>query len=414
MGILYSHIVFQPPNPPTYTDDAGIMTFRKAHHDPPSANEESGRAVSTNQSSNPHEPHYLTHPIMYLTTSRGNTIPAAYFHHPQSYYTILFSHGNGEDLGITSAYAFELCAVLKTSILCYDYSGYGLSSGKPSEANVYADIDAAYTYLVSERRISPTRILLFGRSLGSGPTVELATKLGRNLAGVVLIAALTSCVRVVLNSPTTLRFDMFANIDKIGSVQVPVFCVHGMQDDVVPFSHSVELSSRAKFPLEPYWVRDAGHNNLETGRFQRDVFLRYITVLDEFKFWAAPLGIGSTRLPSTDGSKKRENIGALAKAAGCFGSRTTPDSVRTPTRAHRRRNKPSASASGGNLQIIAYANGKKGADNESLWCEDHDRVLPRPASLTEMRSSVRKSRLMGIIRRGTQIDDESELASIVR
>lgn len=292
MGLLYSHIVFQPPNPPTYDDDAGVMTFRKPRtHGLDSDDDQSTAAHSTDATAghSSADQRFVHHPIFYLQTSRGNTIPAAFFHRPGAYFTILFSHGNGEDLGITAPYCLELSNTLNASVLCYDYSGYGLADGKSSEANCYSDIQAAYTYLLDEQRINPSRILLFGRSLGSGPTVDLACRLGSNLGGVVLIAALTSCVRVVFNYVSTMRFDMFPNIDKINRVTVPVFCVHGMMDDVVPFAHGLELSRRAKYPLEPLWIRGAGHNNLESSRFQADVFTRYAAVLREFLYWTPPV-----------------------------------------------------------------------------------------------------------------------------
>lgn len=226
-------------------------------------------------------------------------------------------------MGVTASYVLELSNSLKTSVLCYDYSGYGLATGKPSESNCYADIRAAYTYLVAERRIPRKRILLFGRSLGSGPTVDLATSLGRELGGVVLIAALTSCVRVVFNNvPHTLKFDMFANIDKIDKILVPVFCVHGMVDDVVPFSHGLELSRRARYPLEPLWIRYAGHNNLESARFQYEVFLRYMKVLEEMRRWRQPdpeedAEYDAARIAANH-HRRRDSFGRLVKVAGCF------------------------------------------------------------------------------------------------
>ena len=226
-------------------------------------------------------------------------------------------------MGVTASYVLELSNSLKTSVLCYDYSGYGIANGKPSESNCYADIRAAYTYLVAERRIPRKRILLFGRSLGSGPTIDLATSLGRELGGVVLIAALTSCVRVVFNNvPHTLKFDMFANIDKIDKILVPIFCVHGMIDDVVPFSHGLELSRRARYPLEPLWIRHAGHNNLESARFQYEVFLRYMKVLQEMRRWKQPdphedAEYDAARIAANH-HRRRDSFGRLVKVAGCF------------------------------------------------------------------------------------------------
>lgn len=224
----------------------------------------------------------------------------------------------------------ELSNALRTSALCYDYSGYGLSTGKASESNCYADIRAAYTYLVAERRIAPSRIVLFGRSLGSGPTVDLAAQLGRQLGGVVLIAGLTSCVRVVFNSVTTMKFDMFANVDKMEAVEVPVFCVHGSNDDVVPFSHGLELYRKARYAVDPLWIHEAGHNNLESTRFIAEVFARYAEVLKEFRKWKPPPpppvpagaggdGDGGEQGQGQGHGKRRESFGALAKAAGCFG-----------------------------------------------------------------------------------------------
>lgn len=274
---------------------------------------------------------------------------------------------------MTASYALELSNSLKTSVLCYDYSGYGLATGKPTESNVYADIRAAYTYLISERRVPPHRIVLFGRSLGSGPTVDLAASLGSQLAGVVLIAALTSCVRVVFSgAPHTAKFDMFANIDKIGKIRVPVFCVHGMLDDVVPFSHGLELSRRARYPLEPLWIRGAGHNNLESSRFQYEVFLRYMKVLQEFRRWKAP------EEGEEDGrsmTKRRESFGALVKVAGCFG-RGEEDHGKGASGRTRARRRVSRTPSTSSNQLLLHKglsmNANHEVDLKMLWGADAD------------------------------------------
>lgn len=311
--------------------------------------------------------------------------------------------GNGEDLGITSSYALELSSALKTSVLCYDYTGYGLSTGKATEGNCYCDIQAAYNYLVAERRIPPKRIILFGRSLGSGPTIELATRLGRNLAGVVLIAALTSCVRVVFNSATTLKFDMFANVDKVARVAVPVFCVHGMVDQVVPFSHGLELARRARFPLAPLWVRNAGHNNLESHRFQDDVFGRYAQVLYEFRHWAPPSG------PTPRATaRRRESAGALAMAAGCFGVRG--QEAVDDGRGGRRRMIPSDND--GVAAMVSNAGAPvgaaSGADSRTPWRRDDGVVRRRSAG----ENRERKSRSVVFTSQGSALDSPRRAAVV--
>lgn len=280
-------------------------------------------------------------------------------------------------------------------MLCYDYAGYGLATGKPSETNCYADIRAAYHHLTQKRNIPPNRILLFGRSLGSGPTLHLASSLGSTLGGVVLIAPLLSCIRVVLNFvPATPRFDMFANIDRISHVQVPVFCVHGMVDNVVPFSHGLLLTKRARYPLEPLWIRDASHNNLESSRFQYRVFLRYMTVLQEFRRWRPPPE--ASNLQASPGSKRAANsrsqsANRLGKVANCFGPRSQQPSITrqepssTPKSPRRVRDPKNRSSSYLNLPNVLKNNGSAKLMHENdlraLWgASEHDTQLSKTSS----------------------------------
>lgn len=297
----------------------------------------------------------------------------------------------------------ELSSSLKTSVLCYDYSGYGVSTGKPSEANCYADIRAAYSYLISEKRIAPNRIVLFGRSLGSGPTVDLAVSLGTNLAGVVLIAALTSCVRVVFsNASHTAKIDMFANVDKIARVQVPVFCVHGMVDEVVPFNHGLELCRRARYPLEPLWIRGAGHNNLESSKFQYEVFLRYMKVLEEFRRWRRPDTDRNECIPK---GRRRESFSAFGNVAGCFvPSRGQKDDdeahAKNKGSAVKRRLRRSGGSTG---QLLFHR--RMGSDHKAelkmLWNADEE-----PQSMPTRQSSEATFGSRGMVDEGTEGGNE--------
>ncbi|CAN0447435.1 unnamed protein product, partial [Scytosiphon promiscuus] len=65
----------------------------------------------------------------------------------------------------------------QVNVLAYEYSGYGKSEGTVSEDNCYADIRAAYDYLTTQKKTPPKQIVLYGRSLGSGPTCQLAEEL---------------------------------------------------------------------------------------------------------------------------------------------------------------------------------------------------------------------------------------------
>ena len=138
------------------------------------------------------------------------------------------------------------------NVMGYDYTGYGRSTGTPSEADCYADIVAAFSWLLQEKDLLPNEVILYGRSIGSGPTVELASR--AEVGGVILQSAFTSCIRVAYDVKHT-AFDAFCNIAKVHKIKCPVLVVHGTRDDVVPVQHGKELFKLCRRPHRPYWVR---------------------------------------------------------------------------------------------------------------------------------------------------------------
>ncbi|XP_034802750.1 alpha/beta hydrolase domain-containing protein 17A-like [Pan paniscus] len=172
-------------------------------------------------------------------------------------YTVLFSHGNAVDPGQMSSFYIGLGSRLHCNI-SYDYSGYGASSGRPSERNLYADIDAAWQAL----RTSPDSIILYGQSIGTVPTVDLASRY--ECAVVVLHSPLTSGMRVAFpDTKKTYCFNAFPNIEKVSKITSPVLIIHGTEDEVIDFSHGLALYERCPKAVEPLWVEGAGHNDIE-------------------------------------------------------------------------------------------------------------------------------------------------------
>jgi hypothetical protein len=122
-------------------------------------------------------------------------------------YTILFSHGNAVDIGQMSSFYYGLGSRLDCNIFTYDYSGYGVSDGQATEKNLYADIQAAWDALRTRYGISPSNIILYGQSIGTVPTIDLASKY--DCAGVILHAPLMSGMRVAFNTSRTWCCDAF-------------------------------------------------------------------------------------------------------------------------------------------------------------------------------------------------------------
>ena len=115
--------------------------------------------------------------VFYTRTARGNRVACMYVKcSPNARFTILHSHGNAVDLGQMSSFYLWLGSRINCNIFSYDYSGYGVSGGKPSEKNLYADIEAAWHALRTRLGISPENIILYGQSIGTVPTVDLASR----------------------------------------------------------------------------------------------------------------------------------------------------------------------------------------------------------------------------------------------
>ncbi len=210
--------------------------------------------------------------IVTLRTNRGNLIPAIFLKHSDAEFTIIFSHGNSTDIGIMRNHMVDIATQLKANILIYEYTGYGDSSGKPSEVNMYSDIEAAYRYLTRHACIPWHKIILYGQSLGSSPTCHLAAEVP--VAGVVLHSPIASGLLIfskqIRKSPW---YDVFKNIEKIPYIRSPVFIVHGVQDKEVPIRHSEWLSRLIHFAWPPWWVQHAGHNDIDI-LFRQEFFER--------------------------------------------------------------------------------------------------------------------------------------------
>ena len=207
----------------------------------------------------PHQASYQdSAAILKLPAADGQTISARYYAAPDAKYTILHSHGNGEDMG-DDFWIYERLSRQGFNVLGYDYPGYGTSTGTPSEAGCYRAIEAAYEYLTDTAKTPPNRIILLGKSIGSGPAVDLAAR--KPIAGLVLESAFTSIGRVPFRA-RILPWEKFDNLAKLPKINCPVLVIHGTRDELVSVWHGRKLFEAANQPKRCLWIEGAGHNDV--------------------------------------------------------------------------------------------------------------------------------------------------------
>jgi pimeloyl-ACP methyl ester carboxylesterase len=190
--------------------------------------------------------------------SGGYVISAVYLPNPDADKVIFYHSGNGEDLGNIMGRLQDL-QKRGFSVFAYDYPGYGTSTGSPNQKTVYQSAEAGVRHLREELGYQKSQIILYGRSLGGGPTAYLAKK--DPYAGLILEGVFTSTFRV-MTRVRVLPWDIFDVLGKIPHIQCPVLVIHGTRDFTVPFHHGQTLWRHAPETKSFLWIDGGGHNNL--------------------------------------------------------------------------------------------------------------------------------------------------------
>jgi hypothetical protein len=213
--------------------------------------------VSDNLLFVPREPGYTHLPDEFkIVTGDGEQITAVFLENPEAEYTILFSHGNAEDLGLVVPFMqqFHDCGY---SVLMYDYRGYGTSDGEPSTVHAKEDVTAAYHWLVDTKKINPKKIISQGRSLGGAVAVWLAAR--HEVGGLITEISFTSAIRVKTRWKV-LPWDKFNSLKSIRRVHCPVLVIHGTDDMKIPIWHGQKVYEAAREPKRHLWIEGGRHS----------------------------------------------------------------------------------------------------------------------------------------------------------
>jgi len=177
--------------------------------------------------------------------------------------TLLYSHGNGGNIGDRVRIARLLVDQLGVGVFMYDYRGYGRSQGAPSEAGLVRDAVAARAALLREG-VAAEHLVYFGRSLGAAVTVDLAV--AHPPRGVVLespFASVRAMGNAVLPGAGLLFRTRWDSLAKIAGLRAPLLVIHGETDEVVPFAQGRAVFEAAPEPKTFVTLRGSRHYELE-------------------------------------------------------------------------------------------------------------------------------------------------------
>jgi fermentation-respiration switch protein FrsA (DUF1100 family) len=198
-----------------------------------------------------------------LTTTDGEKIIAWHVPAREGCPVVLFFHGNGDFLaGRVSR--FKGVTADGTGLVAVSFRGYAGSTGRPSEAGLLQDAEAAYAF--TRARYEASRIVAWGFSLGSGVAVALAAK--HPIAKLVLEAPYTSTADIAaamypIVPVRLLMRDQFHSDQRIEKVTAPLLIVHGSEDQAIPVRFGERLFAMANEPKQFVRLDGGGHENLD-------------------------------------------------------------------------------------------------------------------------------------------------------
>ncbi len=175
---------------------------------------------------------------------------------------VIYFHGNRDNINRYAQYA-KIFTDNGYEVWMPDYPGFGKSTGTITEKLI--DNEATEVYKLAHSRFNEDSIIVYGKSLGSGPASY--------------IAATQKCKRLILETPYysipslfgsyapiyptdwMSRFK-FPNGEYLKKVQEPITIFHGTSDRVVFYSNASKLKKVLKPGDEFVTIDDGGHNNL--------------------------------------------------------------------------------------------------------------------------------------------------------
>lgn len=198
--------------------------------------------------------------------------------------TVLFCHGNAGNI----SHRLETLSILNSlgvNVLIIDYAGYGLSNGKASEAQTYRDVKAAWQFLIEDKQVDPSSVVLFGRSLGGAVAAWIAAneEPGALILESTFISIVAMGQKLYPIFPVRLLAKVHYNSAQlIDKIKGPKLFIHSREDETVPFAHGVTLYKKAKDPKMFVEIR-GNHNSgfLDSGRDYIDALQSFLHKIEQ-------------------------------------------------------------------------------------------------------------------------------------
>ncbi|MBT8265449.1 MAG: lysophospholipase [Bacteroidia bacterium] len=175
---------------------------------------------------------------------------------------ILYLKGNSKSIKGWGKFAVDFTRH-DFNVVMVDYRGFGKSTGRRSQKAIKRDLQEVYNKL--KEQTTEDRIILYGRSLGSGFAAKLASM--NNPKMLILDAPYYSLTKVTARYMPFMPLSLLMKYPLptykwLKYVQCPIHIIHGTDDKLIPYKSSVKLSQVNPKLTRLHTIIGGGHKNL--------------------------------------------------------------------------------------------------------------------------------------------------------
>ena len=198
---------------------------------------------------------------IFIKNSANIKLRSIFYQHPSNTKnTLVMFHGNAGPIE-NRFYKINYLSKYKQNILLVSWRSYSGNEGKPDELGLYDDAMSAIKWL-EDKNISKNDIIIYGESLGTAVSLEIAQN--ENYKGIILEAPFTSMIDAAKFHypylPVNIMLkDKYLSNEKIRNVHSPIFIMHAIGDDIVPFWMGEKMYELANEPKQKYFINENNH-----------------------------------------------------------------------------------------------------------------------------------------------------------
>jgi len=177
---------------------------------------------------------------------------------------VIFSHGNAANIFQYYDYILKLHKELGVGCIFYDYPGYGLSTGHPTDKSCVKSLKKVVNHMVADYKIQLKDIILMGQSIGTGVVMEYAYKSVWKQP-IILVSPYKSIITVATESSQSITqyIDKYPSLKYIQEMTCPIKIFHGTDDNIIPITHGMALhEAMLNDTFNPLWLNGVGHNDI--------------------------------------------------------------------------------------------------------------------------------------------------------